>query len=103
CVDLSAHSIAQRLVDALMACHAVLAFEFGRHDGSEEMLAVALDFQVRAGQTGGDVLLDFSGRGVGHGGLSCAVKINAVFCTRSSTSAAPEPKHPAWPSPPRPG
>ncbi len=42
--------------------------EVGRDDGGEEMAAIALDLQLRAGQAGGDVLLDFGGCGIGHGG-----------------------------------
>ena len=66
-MDLGLHSIAQGLVNALMAPHAALAFEFSRNDHGLEMLAVPLDHQVAAGQAIGNVLLDFGGRGQGLG------------------------------------
>jgi hypothetical protein len=37
-----------------------LAFEFGRDDGGKPVAAVALDFEVFAGQAGGDELLSWS-------------------------------------------
>ena len=67
-VDLLAHSIAQGLVNPLVARHAARALEFGRHDGRKEMAAVALDFEVLAAQAAGDEIADLLGRGVGHDG-----------------------------------
>ena len=49
-VDLFAHSIAERRVDALVARDARAALELGRHDGGEEVAAVAFDLEVLAGQ-----------------------------------------------------
>src|SRR6478609_6173875 len=57
-VDLLAHALAQRPVDELVALHAALAGEGARHDQRLEMLAVADDLQVLAGEAGGDALLD---------------------------------------------
>ena len=48
-VDLLAHSIAERRVDALVAGDAARALELGRDDGGEEVAAVALDLEVLAG------------------------------------------------------
>ena len=67
-MDLLAHSIAQRRVDALVARHARAALELGRHDGGEEVPPVAFDLEVLAGQAGGDEVAHFVG-----GGFACMV------------------------------
>jgi hypothetical protein len=66
-MDLGTHSIAQGLVDALMAANAALAVEFCRNNGGKEVLAITFDGQVLTRQTGGDELLNLFRRGVGHG------------------------------------
>ena len=48
-VDLLAHSIAQGLIDPLVALDAAGALEFGRHDGGEEVPPVALDVREGGG------------------------------------------------------
>lgn len=55
------HAIAERRIDELVPLDRPLAFEGRRHDRREEMLAVAFDFQMSAGETAGDVLLDLFG------------------------------------------
>jgi hypothetical protein len=72
-MDLGTHSIAQGLVDALMAANATFAVEFCRDNGREKVLAIAFHGQVLARQTGGDELLNLFRRGVGHG-ISLDVK-----------------------------
>ena len=67
-VDLSAHSIAQRRIDALMALHPRLAVEIGSDDGGKEVPAVAFDLEMRAFEAGSDEISHFGGGGVGHGG-----------------------------------
>jgi hypothetical protein len=44
-----------------MALNQTLAFEARRNDGRKEMLAVALDFEMLAGEPSRDVLLDLFG------------------------------------------
>src|SRR6201996_2073770 len=66
-VDLLAHAVAERGIHALVAADAHQAFEFRRHDGGEEMSAVALHLEVIAGESVGDVALDVLGGGIGHG------------------------------------
>ena len=56
-VDLLAHSIAQRRIDALVSLHPAGALERGGDDGGEEVPAVAFDLQVLASQPGGDEIL----------------------------------------------
>lgn len=68
-VNLLAHSIAQGSVDPLVAAHARQAFEFSADDGGKEMLAVAFQLQVLAGQAGSDECADFFGGRVGHAGI----------------------------------
>ena len=62
-VDLLAHAVAERAVDALVAGDAVRALEFGGDDGGEEMASVALDLDVLAGEAVGDETLDSAGVG----------------------------------------
>src|SRR5688572_14266760 len=57
-VDLLAHALAERAVHQLMALHAILARERAGDDERLEMLAVADDFEVLAGNTCRDSLLD---------------------------------------------
>src|SRR5450432_3100403 len=65
-MNLLAHAIAKRLVDALVSGDAIRAFELGRDDGREEMSAVALDLDVLASQSVGNETLDVFGGGLGH-------------------------------------
>jgi hypothetical protein len=44
-----------------MALDQPLAFEARRHDGRKEMLTVAFDFEMLAGEPNRDVLLDLFG------------------------------------------
>ena len=67
-VDLSAHSIAQRLIDALVALHPRPALEIGGDDGGKEVPAVTFDLEMRAIEAGGNEILHFCGGRVGHGG-----------------------------------
>jgi len=69
-VNLSPHSIAQGLVNALMTCDSGLAVKFCRNDGGKKVLAIALHHQVGAWQAIGNVLLHFSGCRVSHKGLA---------------------------------
>ena len=55
------------LVDQLVARDAARAFEFRRHDGGEEVPAIAFDLEVLAGEPLRDKALDFGGCRVGHG------------------------------------
>jgi len=48
------HFAAQRGVHALVPLHRALALEFGRDDQGRPVTAVTLDFEVFAGQPGGD-------------------------------------------------
>ena len=66
-VDLSAHSIAERRIDALVALHPRPAFEIGGDDGGKEVPAVAFDLEMRAFEAGGYEILHFGGGGVAHG------------------------------------
>ena len=66
-VDLSAHSIAECRIDALVALHPRAAFEIGGDDGGKEVPAVALDLEMRALEAGGNEILHFGGGGVAHG------------------------------------
>ena len=66
-VYLLAHSIAQGRVNPLVAAHTGQALKLRRHDGGKEVPAIALHFQVFAGQARGDERADFVGCGVGHG------------------------------------
>jgi len=66
-VNLLPHSIAQRGIHLLMAPHAWLALEGGRHDGGEEVPAIALHLEVLAGQTVRDVAAHVVCGGFGHG------------------------------------
>jgi hypothetical protein len=83
-MDLGTHSIAQGLIDALMAANAALAVKFCGHDGREKVLPITFHDQVLAGQAGGDELLNLFGRGVGHE-ISLDVK-NAELLEASSLS-----------------
>ena len=65
-VDLLAHSIAQCRIHPLVAPDARQAVELGRHDGGEEMAAVALHLEVGARQSLRDVALDVGGGRVAH-------------------------------------
>ena len=65
-VDLSAHSIAQRRIDALMALHPRLAVEIGGNDGGKEVPAVAVDLEMRAFEAGSDEIPHVCGGGIGH-------------------------------------
>src|SRR5687767_3095818 len=76
-VDLLAHALAERGVDELVALHAALAGKRGRDHQRLEVLAVADDFHVLAGQAGRDAGLDaFRGDQAGYlhrrGGRSCS-------------------------------
>lgn len=53
--------VPERLVDTLLALHAVLAGEFGADHEGLEVLAVAIEFQVFAGHAGKDELFDLFG------------------------------------------
>src|SRR5689334_14474008 len=55
-VDLFAHALAERGIDELMALHAALPGELRRHDERLEMLPVADDLDVLAGEAVGDAL-----------------------------------------------
>src|SRR5882762_9520880 len=81
-VDLLAHSIAQGLVDLLMASHAARAFEFARHDGREEMAPIAFHLEVLAGQPLRDESLDFGGGGVSHDGSDSTCRLRSPGATR---------------------
>src|SRR5256885_4217307 len=61
-VDFLAHALAERRVHELVALHAVAPGELGRDDQRLEVLAVAQDFEVRAGEARPDALLDAFGR-----------------------------------------
>ncbi len=65
-MNLSAHSIAERRIDALVALHARAAFELGRDDGGKEVSAIAFDLEMRAFEAGSDEISHFGGGGVGH-------------------------------------
>ena len=67
-VDLSAHSIAERRIDALVALNPGSALEVGGNDGGKEVPAVAFDLEMRAFEAGSDEISHFGGGGVGHGG-----------------------------------
>ena len=67
-----AQSIAQRLVDPLVARHAARAFKLGRDDGGEEVPAVTFHIDVVANEPLRDETLDFGGGGLGHGGAILA-------------------------------
>jgi len=67
-VDLSAHSIAERRKDALVALHPRPALEIGGDDGGKEVPAVTLDLEMRAFEAGSDVISHFGGGGIVHGG-----------------------------------
>ena len=82
-MDLLPHSIAEGLVNALMAHDTALAFELVRDDGRKEVLSITIDRQMGAGQTCGDVTLDFVGSGVGHARLSDKDEISDGVCSRS--------------------
>jgi hypothetical protein len=56
-VDLFAHALAERRVHELVALYAAAAGEFARNDERLEMLAVAHDFDMLAGEAGLDSLL----------------------------------------------
>src|SRR5688500_9941279 len=60
-VDLLAHPVAECGIDELVALHAVLPGEIGRHDDRLEMLAVADHLDVLAGEFRLDALLDAVG------------------------------------------
>src|SRR5258706_12217276 len=57
-VDLLAHAIAERRIDQLMALHTGAPGELRRDDERLEMLAVAHDFDMLAGEPGLNALLD---------------------------------------------
>ncbi len=65
-VDLLAHSIAEGLVDPLVALDAAAPLELGRDDGREEMPPVAFHGEVLARQALLDELLDLLGGRLGH-------------------------------------
>jgi hypothetical protein len=65
-VDLSAHSIAERRIDALVALDPTAAFEIGGDDGGKEVPAVAFNLEMRAFEAGSDEVSHFRGGGVGH-------------------------------------
>ena len=60
-MDLLAHTLAERGVDQLVALHAAPALEGARHHQRLEVLAVADDFDVLAGEAGLDACLDALG------------------------------------------
>jgi hypothetical protein len=66
-VDLSAHSIAQRRIDALVALHPRPALEIGGDDGGKEVPAVTFDLEMRAFEAGGNEIPHVGGSGVAHG------------------------------------
>jgi len=68
-MDLLAHPVAERAVDALVSGDPGRALELGRDDGGEEMAPVAFDFDVLARQPVGDEALDLGGGGIGHDGM----------------------------------
>src|SRR3990167_1890184 len=57
-MDLLPHSIAEGLVNALVAHDTALAFELAGDDGGKEVLPIAFYGEVGARQAGGNVLLD---------------------------------------------
>jgi hypothetical protein len=65
-MNLLAHSIAEGPVDPLVTGDAARAFELGGDDGGEEMAAIALDLEVRAGKAVGNESLDLGRGGIGH-------------------------------------
>jgi hypothetical protein len=73
-MNFAAHSIAEGFVDALVAGDAAGAFEFRRHDGREEMPAIAFDLDVLANQPMRNETLDFVGGGIGHDAAILAVR-----------------------------
>jgi hypothetical protein len=80
-VNLLAHSIAQGFVNPLVTPNAAGAIELVRHNSGKEMTAIALDLQVLANQTLGNVLLNFEGGGIRHGAhYPIAIGI-ARYCT----------------------
>ena len=60
------HSLTQRGVNALMALDEALAFEFGRDNDSLPVAAVALDFEMIAGEPRGDDVLRSSSLVIGQ-------------------------------------
>jgi hypothetical protein len=48
------HFDTQRGIDPLMALDGALALEFGRHDQGRPVTAISIDFEVLAGQAGGN-------------------------------------------------
>ena len=65
-MDLSAHSIAQRRIDALVALHPRLAVEIGSDDGGKEVPAVAINLEMRAFEAGSDEIPHVCGGGIVH-------------------------------------
>src|ERR1700712_2636963 len=86
-VDLLAHALAECRIHALVAADANQAFELRRHDGGEEMSAVAFHLEVIAGESVRDVALDVLGRGVGHG-IGIIPQAPGTRATRAPTTTA---------------
>jgi hypothetical protein len=53
-MNLGPHPVAERRVNALVPKHPALAGELGRDDGGKEVMAIALDLEMVARQSGGD-------------------------------------------------
>jgi hypothetical protein len=90
-VDLLAHSIAQRLIDALMSGHAVGAFKLGRDDGGKKVAPVALDLDMLTHESVSDETLDFVGGGIRHDAVILAERRAAAEQEHSDTEERGEP------------
>ena len=66
-MNLLAHSIAEGLINPLVAPDARETFELARDDGRKEVSAVTLDFEHRTVQTCGDEGAHVCGGWITHG------------------------------------
>ena len=65
-MDLSAHSIAERRVDTLVALHPRPTLEVGGDDGGKEVAAITFNLEMGAFKAGGNVIPHVGGGGIGH-------------------------------------